>query len=53
MGRTDSVEELLPLPTNGKVQLKKQAYTALKRFLVSRSVVPGSFLSECELARHE
>jgi len=31
--------------------MKKQAYTALKRFLVSRSVVPGTFLSERQLAK--
>jgi DNA-binding GntR family transcriptional regulator len=51
MGRPDPVEELLPSPTGGDGQLKKRAYAALKRLLVSRSVAPSTFLSVRQLAR--
>src|SRR5690348_15480667 len=47
----DPTEELLPSATGGAGQMKKRAYTALKRLLVSRSVAPGTFLSVRQLAK--
>src|SRR4051812_2292967 len=46
-----SAEDPVPVLDGGKGQLKRRAYTALKRLLVSGPLVPGSFLSERQLAR--
>ena len=41
----------MPVEDGGKGHLKKRAYTSLKRLLVSGPLVPGSFLSERQLAK--
>jgi DNA-binding GntR family transcriptional regulator len=48
---SDGAEEPVPVLDVGKGHLKKRAYTALKGLLVSGPLVPGSFLSERQLAK--
>jgi GntR family transcriptional regulator, rspAB operon transcriptional repressor len=50
MGRSNPTKDLLS-PADGQGPMKRQAYTALKRFLVSGPVDPGLFLSERQLAK--
>lgn len=50
MGRSNPNKDLLS-PANGQGPMKRQAYNALKRLLVSGPVDPGLFLSERQLAK--
>jgi GntR family transcriptional regulator, rspAB operon transcriptional repressor len=49
--RTPELAAQAPAREGGKGQMKRQAYAALKRLLVSGPLEPGTFLSERQLAK--